>query len=160
MLSLVASILTLTLIACDRFFGIVFAMKAHVIERRARYSLVMVWVCSLAVAVPLLFVRKLHIRVWYDYTERYCNDEWPVAEALAVTARVWYYTFVSVVLYFVPIVVMAVAYSVIIWKLWSSRAPGEILETEMSVQDKLKRKVSEMSELLLSEKILIRNISK
>ena len=34
-LSLVSSILTLTLIACDRFFGIVFAMKARVTERRS-----------------------------------------------------------------------------------------------------------------------------
>ena len=32
-MSLVSSILTLTLIACDRFFGIMFAMRAHLTGR-------------------------------------------------------------------------------------------------------------------------------
>ena len=58
-LSLVASILTLTFIACDRFFGIVFAMKAHFIERRATCTVLVLWLLALAVASPLLVYREL-----------------------------------------------------------------------------------------------------
>ncbi|WAR26659.1 hypothetical protein MAR_012363 [Mya arenaria] len=34
MISMVAGIFSLILIACDRFFGIVFAMKAHITNER------------------------------------------------------------------------------------------------------------------------------
>ena len=68
-LSLVCSILTLTLIACDRFFGIVFAMKAHFTERRARTCLVLVWFGALAVSWPLLQYRQQFKRHWMNHTE-------------------------------------------------------------------------------------------
>lgn len=58
--SLVSSILSLTLVACDRFFGIVFAMKAHIIERKAKPVIIAVWVISVAVASPLLVYRRVH----------------------------------------------------------------------------------------------------
>ena len=51
--------MTLTFIACDRFFGIVFAMKAHFIERRASCTIVVLWLLALAVASPLLLYREL-----------------------------------------------------------------------------------------------------
>ncbi|XP_064618293.1 substance-P receptor-like [Liolophura sinensis] len=148
-LSLVASILTLTLIACDRFFGIVFAMKAHIIERRAWYSIVIVWVCSIAVALPMLIYRKMDTRQWADHTETWCDDQWPVftfvppggnSTVRSMPSRTIYYTFVSVVLYFIPITVMTIAYTVIIVKLWSARAPGEQLQTD-STQERVRKRV-------------------
>lgn len=156
-LALVASILTLTLIAGDRFFGIVFAMKAHVMEMKAWYGIAVVWVISLAVAIPLLFVRQLHSRTWANHQELWCDDEWPVMytysnefnATVEVTSKQTYYTVVSVVLYLLPVVVMTIAYGVIINKLWLSKAPGEQIGNTDSNQEKVKRRVIMMLIVIL-----------
>jgi hypothetical protein len=69
----------------------------------------------------------------------------PVTGVLSIShpSRKVYFTFISVVLYFVPIGVMSVAYSFIIFKLWSSRMPGERIESEVRSQTRTKQKVSE-----------------
>jgi hypothetical protein len=76
-LSLVSSILTLTLVSCDRFFGIVFAMKARVTERRSAVLIGVVWASAVAVSLPVLVYRQQLSRRWLDHTEIWCGDEWP-----------------------------------------------------------------------------------
>ena len=93
-LSLVASIMTLTFIACDRFFGIVFAMKAHFIERRASCTIVVLWLLALAVASPLLVYRELFTvsLLWCltpSQSRRIPLTLWTVP--VLVTVRVWVY---------------------------------------------------------------------
>lgn len=68
-LSLVSSILTLMLIACDRFFGIVFALKARLTERRSSTFIVVVWIASFIISAPLLFYRGQFTRQWLNHTE-------------------------------------------------------------------------------------------
>jgi low affinity Fe/Cu permease len=146
---MVLSVLTLTVIACDRFFGIVFAMKAHMTERRASVFIVLVWVVSTAVSSPLLYFRRVTTRQWKDYTENFCQDHWPIVEGLnekgmkviSTPSRVAYYTSVSIILFFLPVLVMTVAYCMIIWRLRSRQTPGERVDSEANVQDKLKKKV-------------------
>ena len=149
-LSLVSSILTLTMISCDRFFGIVFAMKAHITERRSTVFILIIWVVASGISCPMLLYREQYVRPWLNHTEIWCEDTWPVEYTLdpvtnisIVThpSRTFYYTFISVVLYFVPIVVMTAAYSLIIWRLWSSAMPGERMESEVKAQNKIKKKV-------------------
>src|SRR6218665_1603531 len=148
--SLVSSILTLILIACDRFFGIVFAMKAHITERRSTLFVAFAWLCSIGVASPLLFYREQFTRQWSDHVETWCDDTWPPTRSCDPLTREWtisyptralYYTLISTVLFFCPIIVMTFVYSSIIWKLWSSRVPGERTETEIKHHDKMKKKV-------------------
>jgi len=76
-LSLVSSILTLTLIACDRFFGIVFAMKARVTERRSTLLIALVWILAVVLSSPILVYRRQFVRQWLDHTEIWCDDTWP-----------------------------------------------------------------------------------
>jgi len=149
-LCLVASVLSLTLIAYDRFFGIVYALKAHMSHRKARFSIGIIWLCSFAIAAPLLWFRELKERKWADYTERWCDDTWPIVEKVIpgtnittsyMPARTIYFTFVSAVLYFVPMLVMTIAYSVIIRKLRSTTMPGEHVDAGYASQQKTKRKV-------------------
>ena len=61
-------------------------------------------------------------------------------------SRTIYFTFISVLLYFLPIIIMTVAYSLIIWRLWSSSLPGERVESEVRAQNKIKKRVGRMSE--------------
>ena len=150
-MSLVASIFSLTLIACDRFFGIVFAMKAHIIERKASHSIVILWVCSVAVAAPMLVVRELNTLVWRNHVEIWCDDNWPIVVATepatgreynTFPARKAYYTILTVVLYFLPMFLMSCVYFIIIVTVWFSRSPGERMTKEVKLQGRVKRKVS------------------
>lgn len=142
--SLVASVFTLSLIALDRFYGIVFALKAHITERSAQKSLLFVWLCAVAVGSPILVYRNLYTTEWRDHVEKWCNDKWPNpggANLQYPTIRRIYYTFVATVLYIIPMLVMTLAYSIVIWKLKSSAIPGETIEREVAMQARIKRKV-------------------
>ncbi|XP_014790986.1 neuropeptide FF receptor 2 [Octopus bimaculoides] len=140
--SLVASVFTLSLIAFDRFYGIVFALKAHMMERKAKGSLFCVWSCAIAVGCPILISRNLHVRVWLDHVERWCDDGWPIHSNTAdPTSRRIYYTFVAIVLYVFPMLVMTFTYTIILWKLNSTAMPGETIEREVILQARMKRKV-------------------
>ena len=77
-MALVSSILTMMLIACDRFFGVVFAMKAYLTDRRPATSIVFVWLCAVGIASPLLVYRKQLSRTWLDHKEIWCEDTWPL----------------------------------------------------------------------------------
>ena len=149
--SLVASTFSLILIACDRFFGIVFAMKAHIIERRASYSIIIIWVCAIAVATPLFIVRNVEHATWADHVEIWCGDDWPIRmttdsetgkEIGSFPDRQAYYAILTIVLYFIPIIFMCVIYFLIILTVWFSQSPGERISVkELQVQRRVKRKV-------------------
>ncbi len=87
-------------------------------------------------------------REWLDHTEIWCADTWPVVTRVTdhgvqvgQPSRTIYFTFISVLLYFLPIIIMTVAYSLIIWRLWSSSLPGERVESEVRAQNKIKKRV-------------------
>jgi hypothetical protein len=147
-LSLVASVLSLTLIAYDRFFGIVFALRAHMTTRRARTSLFFIWICSVGIASPTLITRQLKVRIWANHTEQWCDDEWPSSTEVignitfvTIPSRTAYYVSVSVILYFFPMLMMTAAYSIIIIKLWSSTIPGEKMDRRIEAQARTRKKV-------------------
>ncbi|KAL3876766.1 hypothetical protein ACJMK2_034562, partial [Sinanodonta woodiana] len=155
----VSSIFSLLLIACDRFFGIVFAMKAHIIERRAMPAIVIAWIVSILVGLPLLFVRTLHARQWKNHLETWCDDEWPGYHVtdpetgftrLMTPARKAYYTIIVLLLYCIPMIVMSCIYLIIIVTIWFAKVPGERVTTEVKVQSKLKKKVIVMLTLILA----------
>ena len=86
---------------------------------------------------------------YFTCTHIRCADVWP--EVVAVDpdtdlprathpSRSFYYTFVSIVLYFFPIVIMSFAYCFIILKL-SQRPPGEYVDSDACRQIKVKRRV-------------------
>ncbi|XP_062604218.1 QRFP-like peptide receptor isoform X2 [Saccostrea cucullata] len=154
--SLVSSILSLTLVACDRFFGIVYAMKAHIIERKAKPVIIAIWIVLTAVAIPMLIYRRVHERHWKNHIEKWCDDvEWSIDLENGEShyhrpARVAYWTCVSVILFFLPIVAMFGAYCGIIKTLWSTKIPGERVYKENMVQTKMKRKVIIMLIVILA----------
>ena len=126
-------------------------MKAHIIERSARYSIIAVWACALAVATPLMIVRKTETVTWANHVEIWCDDEWArtVTEDAAtgqqtnsIPGRKVYYLTVTIALCFVPLLIMATMYSLIILTVWSARTPGEtITGKEIKGQRRVKRKV-------------------
>ncbi|CAD5118375.1 DgyrCDS7087 [Dimorphilus gyrociliatus] len=153
---MVASTLTLLLISCDRFFGIVFAIRARMTARRARYSLGFVWLAASTVATPLIFYQKYRENKWKDYTEKYCSGDWPsvtVQEGnntiIYFPCRTAYFTIVSGALFFAPLAIMAPAYGAISCKLCKASQPGERVSADLNNQRKKTRKVITMLVVLI-----------
>jgi hypothetical protein len=44
-------------------------------------------------------------------------------------------------LFFFPVVVMSVTYGLIIWKLWSTKRPGEVIAGDQKSLDRIRKRV-------------------
>ncbi|XP_054715490.1 QRFP-like peptide receptor [Uloborus diversus] len=153
MTCLTSSVLTLAAIACDRFIAIIFPLHVRVTKQRTGFVISFIWLLSVIVATPLLLVQKYNIIQWKDISEASCYDDWPPVEEwdseLQICLRSYplkqtYYAIVTLVLYFVPILVMITAYLLIIARLWRTQTPGERNIANINLQHRAKKKVIRM----------------
>ena len=78
MLFLTASVLFMAVIAGERFFAIVFPLKARLTRPYQHVVVVVVtWTAAVLVALPELFVREMYQLFWLDHHEVWCSEEWP-----------------------------------------------------------------------------------
>ena len=126
-------------------------MRAHIIERKASHSIVIIWLCSIAAAVPMIIVRRTESVTWVDHVDIWCGDDWPGyvltdpetgLPRKYIPSRKAYYVILTLVMYFVPMVFMSMLYSLIMWTVWFAKMPGErISNKDMQIQRRVKRKV-------------------
>ncbi|CAN7938278.1 unnamed protein product, partial [Ixodes hexagonus] len=83
----------------------------------------------------------------------YCGWTWPTevswdeerGECVSATpSRKLYYLLVTVTLFFLPVAIMLTAYSLIVWRLWITRMPGERSAANINAQCRAKKKVITM----------------
>lgn len=157
---LTSSVLTLSAISCDRFIAILYPLQARfrVTKHRTGILIVIIWITSLVFALPFLLTRKHYIFQWRDFLETNCGESWPVKVTLDPTTgscimshptKKIYYTFVTIALFFIPIVVMATAYTCVVWKLWANVLPGEHNLANITHQHQAKKKVIKMVCIML-----------
>ncbi|XP_057376357.1 QRFP-like peptide receptor [Daphnia carinata] len=149
MTCLTSSVLTLTAISCDRFMAVMYPLRVRITQCRARAVIISIWIISITVALPFAVYRKLFEIQWRNALEVTCQETWPSVllydpKSSSCISRVWpktvYYSLVSAVLFFLPIVVMSIAYTLIIGRLWGSKPPGEKMDAALSNQARAKRK--------------------
>lgn len=146
MVAVTSSVLSLTIISGDRFIAIVFPLRARMTTTRAGIIITVTWLISIGVAIPQLIVRRQTEFRWANRHEIYCDEVWPTTYVnnrceVDQPERKVYYTMFVFVLYFVPILVMILAYSVIVWTLLKRKAPGVAIMSTALAQEKSKRKV-------------------
>ncbi|XP_074599275.1 QRFP-like peptide receptor isoform X2 [Brevipalpus obovatus] len=153
MSGLTSTVLTLSAISCDRFIAIMFPFHSRVTKQRTQTVITLIWIISILVALPLLFVRKNITVQWSDTVESSCVEIWPGRNdfdeqqskcVVTFPLKKIYYTFVTIPLFFLPIITMSTAYALIIWKLWITIPPGEHNLANLQVQNRAKRKVIRM----------------
>src|SRR5690606_35172179 len=93
------------------------------------------WLIAILIAVPSFHYRGFTERRWADFTENQCDDnDWPKSLVksehgcvLRITqpAKQVYYTAVILLLFFLPILIMLITYSIIIYKMWKTEILGE-----------------------------------
>ena len=139
MVSVLASVLTLLMIACDRYIGIMHPLKSKVYIKNRYYYLTicLIWIISIFISIPTYMYRKYSEIKWLDYVETTCDDSgWPLNPKMNKNGCIIktesefkriYYTFIIISLFFVPFLIMVCVYSIMIRKLWRNREDIDIM---------------------------------
>lgn len=73
------------------------------------------------------------MEMFYSEVVNDCVDHEPL--------RVIYYVVVSITLFFLPVLIMITAYSLILWRLWMAEVPGEQHAANVNVHSRARKKV-------------------
>ena len=139
--SFTVSIQSLVLIAVDRFGAVVFPFRSPVMSTKlCRFFILATWIVAMAIHSPYLFAFKLA-----EYPGGLlCLQQWN--EAFGETSfRANYFLAVSIVFFLIPLVLIAILYISILFKLKSQTIPGEQSVNAREQREKRERNVLKMS---------------
>lgn len=129
------SAFTLVAISLDRYRAILFPMKPRLTGRQAVIIILLIWVLSIAVTLPIAIMSELQPIEGSPYY--YCDEKWPDPQQRYI------YTLVIMVLqYFLPLFVLMFTYISIAVIIWGKKTPGEAQNTRDQRLAQSKRKVS------------------
>ncbi|KAG1648506.1 QRFP-like peptide receptor [Nymphon striatum] len=112
-LSAICSVLTLTAISIERFYAIVYPMKAKFLctTRNARVVIISIWMLSVLMAVPTIYVR-IHLKVGGGFVVGYwCVPDW---DNLPLWRCYEWYMLISLLV--VPGLVMSISYTIVCFR--------------------------------------------
>nr|KAG5709682.1 hypothetical protein BaRGS_027707 [Batillaria attramentaria] len=138
-LSVSASVFTNMAIGSDRFLVVMFPLRSRVTTVRAKYVIAVIWVCATALSSVQLAVGRA--QEWPDGQGGvmiHCDEVWP-----SQGARRTFTMFVLFITYIIPLIILAVAYSIVGILLWRRTTPGNAHESRDLQQLQAKRKVEE-----------------
>lgn len=137
--SMACSIITLTALAFERYFAVVFPMWKVVTTRRTRWLVAFIWIASFASTSPILYATKVQLFEGVPF----CIEDWAPAFDPKKAPRI--YTIISfVLLYAFPLLVISVLYSIIIVKVWGRHIPGNTTPANVRLMNKSKKNVLKM----------------
>ncbi|XP_031573310.1 tachykinin-like peptides receptor 86C [Actinia tenebrosa] len=129
-LALVASSASLVAISLERYFAIVrpLSTKYRLTKTKVKRTSTLCWVFGLVINLPLFFIRV------YDKKDKLCVESWPKDKQwLAIAYSAVWFIAVGVV----PIAVMVVVYSRVVYALWFKRSQQQ--GTQQALQKSRKR---------------------
>uniref|UniRef100_A0A8C4Z2B6 Orexin receptor type 2 n=1 Tax=Gadus morhua TaxID=8049 RepID=A0A8C4Z2B6_GADMO len=123
-ISVSVSVLTLSCIAQDRWYAICHPLMFKSTAKRARKSIVLIWLVSCTIMVPQAIVMEC-TSLFPELTNKtslftVCDEHW---EGAWIYPKV-YHTCFFIVTYFAPLCFMVLAYIQICHKLWCQQIPG------------------------------------
>ena len=123
-LAVAASIFTNVAIGINRFQSVLCPLKSFRSSRSRFWNLILIWVCSFALASVQLWVGRAQV---VDGIQR-CGEMWPTPEA----ART-YTLSIFAILYGIPLFMLTVTYSAIGIILWRNPRRDEIMQSKRRV---------------------------
>ena len=130
-----AAILTLAVIAADRFIAIFFPMRRTISSRTAVWLIAASWVAPALPSSLFLYVYRL-----FDFNGTlYCLEQW--APAIPLYINTIYSTVDIILFYALPLVEIIIFYSAIIYKIWMRKIPGQATSVNQQLELKAKKSV-------------------
>ena len=139
-----ASVFTMMLISFDRFYAVFFPLKEKFFQKPKVLSAI-IWISSFGLMTPIVLMyqtREIQPGVYY------CLQEWPWAPPndtdFTETYKVLksFHICLFVVLYALPLSVTLFIYFLICRKLWLGKIPGNVTDSKIAAENRLKRKVT------------------
>lgn len=132
------SILTILVVSIDRFFAVFYPLDAKVF-RRPKIMTATIWICSAILMSPTLAIYKV---ISSPDGKWFCVSYFSQDSHLADILSKVYYSLIFVLLYLLPLLAIAVLYTLICYKLYHRKVPGlSRAEAYRQGVEKLKRKV-------------------
>ena len=129
-----APIVTHLVMAIDRFYAVLFPFRRWITLRKAKITIPLIWATSLLIMSPALLITQLADG---------CTFNFKLLDPIGNGSR-FFYIYVTVVMYIIPLVVMTVLYGVVCRKLWFHKVPGNVnVQAERKIRLR-KRKVVKM----------------
>ncbi|KAI8494105.1 hypothetical protein Bbelb_284520 [Branchiostoma belcheri] len=153
-IAVASSVLTLTGIAVERYYAIIHPLKVKYLLSKARAGVILalVWVVSVGVATPMLFVHKTEELDDALFQQRFvtCGEKW-----WGPTQQTTYTIFNLVVLFILPLLTMTSLYIRIAHRLWVQQPVGVFAGSNFAHGNSVRRKLTvkgEVTGLRLDEK--------
>ena len=141
-----ATVFTMMLISFDRFYAVFYPLKGKLF-RKPKVLSSTIWVLSFGLMTPYVLMYQTRERQPGVY---YCIQEWPWAPPndtdLSETYRVRkiFHICVFVIIYALPITMTIIINCLICRKLWLRKTPGNVTDTNLAAEKRLKRKVTRL----------------
>lgn len=131
-LSASVSVLTLILMAVDRFFAVLFPLQRLVTNRVAYASILLVWLIAVAIRSPMFYgIRFVLAEEGKTYCDLHFDSE---------LASFLYVKFAFIMFYVVPLFVIVVLYSAVLMSLKNRKPIGvDLSKIQRRCKDRLKR---------------------
>lgn len=138
-LSVIASVLSLTVITVDRFFAIMFPLKSFITIKTAKRLMVAIWILSVTFSIPPAVVSKS-----YPLGNTHiCYESW---ETHGLDYRSYVICF-FVIGYLFPFIIMVTLYTKMGIKLWHGSVPG--IQTAEAI-NRIKRGRKKATKMLIT----------
>ena len=133
--SIAATVLTMLIISIDRFYAVFYPLRGKLF-RKPRFLSAIIWILSLVLMIPYAFYSEV------DFDKRQnaylCLQFSSGADPYVVKI---FHICLFVLLYALPLFIMAVLYVLICRKLWLRKIPGNLSSSNRAVMEMSKRKV-------------------
>lgn len=105
---LITAVLNLSVVSYDRLTAIVLPQETRLTLPGVKIVIACTWLAGLLLALPLAIYREYRVRIWLNFTERYCKEN------TNVLPKYWYV--LITVLVWLPLSIMLICYTAIFVK--------------------------------------------
>uniref|UniRef100_A0A7N9AX71 Substance-K receptor n=1 Tax=Mastacembelus armatus TaxID=205130 RepID=A0A7N9AX71_9TELE len=131
-----SSIYSMAAIAVDRYMAIIYPLKPRLSSTSTKVVIALIWIVAISLAFPQCYYSVTRV---YD-PRTVCMVDWP--DDYGGKHQLSYQFAVILLVYLLPLLVMALTYSLVARSLWGGHIPGEAYHYHNQI--KAKRKVVKM----------------
>ncbi|GFT35062.1 putative Neuropeptide Y receptor [Nephila pilipes] len=99
-------------------------LKANITQHTNGLVISSIWMVSVLVSIPILLVKKYGTYQELNFPEVSCDDDWDSMSS-TYPLKQMYYTFTTMILFFLPTATMIVLYLIIVCRFHGFQVPGE-----------------------------------